>query len=285
MKRRLLKWGLWMLVALAALYLAASAYLWATQRQRAFVPVAALQSDPSRIGLRYEAVHRPVGQGSERGELYGWWLPAGVKNAPALLFLHGNAKNIGYGYNLDLAARLHSMGFNVLVVDYRGYGKSSGGEPDENKMYEDAEAAWQYMLTSRAMPPQRSFIYGHSLGSAVAIDLATRHPEAAGLITESAFTSMDAMAQRLYSFMPVELLLNQHFDSLDKIEKVQVPVLLIHGAADTYVPPEMSQQLYERAHSPKQLKLIAGGEHTYSASVGWIEYRDVVTAFVKKYAR
>lgn len=281
MKSRLLKGAL---AAAVIPYMASSAYMWDTQRQHIFEPSALLQTDPARIGLRYEEAHIPVGQGGERGELFGWWLPAERRDAPVILYLHGNDKNIGHGHDLDSGARLHSMGYNVLMVDYRGYGRSSVGEPSEAKVYEDAEAAWRYLMESRASPPQRTFIYGHSLGGAIAIDLAVRHPEAAGLITESTFTTMTAMAKTRYGFLPVELLLNQYFDSLGKIARLKVPVLLIHGTWDAIIPPEMSRELFDHAPQPKQLKLIEGGEHTNSGGIGWVEYRDTVTAFVQKFA-
>lgn len=281
MRSKLLKGAL--LVAVP--YLASSAYMWDAQRQYIFEPSAQMQTTPARNGMKYEEVHIPVGSGSERGELYGWWLPADKGDAPTLLYLHGNDKNISHGHDLDSAARMHGMGFNVLMVDYRGYGKSTGGEPSEAKVYEDAEAAWNYLLGQRASPPQRTFIYGHSLGGAIAIDLAVRHPEAAGLITESTFTTMVEMGKRKYGFLPVDLLLNQYFDSLGKIGRLKVPVLFIHGTWDPLIPPQMSQQLYERAPPPKYLTLIEGGEHNNCSSVGWLEYRDAFTAFVRKYAR
>jgi len=132
--------------------------------------------------------------------------------------------------------------------------------------------------------PQQTFIYGHSLGGAIAIDLAVHHPEAAGLITESTFTSMQAMGELEYGYLPVGLLLNQHFDSLKKIAGLKIPVLLIHGTWDKQVPVRMAQQLYDAAPQPKTLILIKGGEHSNSAAIGWVEYRDAVSAFVKKYA-
>jgi fermentation-respiration switch protein FrsA (DUF1100 family) len=180
--------------------------------------------------------------------------------------------------------RLHKLGFNVLLPDYRGFGKSSGGRPNETKVYEDAEAAWQYLLKVRGVKPQQAFIYGHSLGGAVAIDLAVHHAEAAGLITESTFTSTAEMGKLSYPYLPVDWLLNQRFESLKKIAQLKIPVLLIHGTWDKRVPVEMAQQLYAAAPQPKTLLLIEGGEHNNSSAVGWIEYRDAVTGFVKQYA-
>lgn len=284
--RRMLKRVLLSFIAMALLtYVGYCGYLWKIQRQLIFEPTAQLQTTPERAGLKYEVVRIPSGSGRDRGELYCWWIPAEKSGAPVLLYLHGNDKNIGHGHDVDTAVRLHDMGYGVLMIDYRGYGKSSGGEPDEAKVYEDAAAGWNYLLRKLGSPPQRSFIFGHSLGGAIAIDLASHHPEAAGLIVESSFTSMVDMGRVRYGrYLPVESLLNQRFDSLDKVARLKVPVLFIHGTWDKNVPYEMSQQLYEHAPQPKYLKLIEGGEHSNNSSVGWLEYGAAITDFIRRYA-
>lgn len=272
--------------ALAALLLVAYASarvydIWDTQRESIFEPDATLQTSPARLGAPFEELRIPSGSGAERGDLHAWWIPAEKFDAPTVLYLHGNFRNISY--NLENALRYRTLGCNLLVVDYRGYGKSTGGKPSEAKVYEDAEAAWQYLLKQRGVKPQQTFIYGHSLGGAVAIDLAVRHPEAAGLITESTFTSMRAMSELKYDFLPVGLLLNQRFETLQKIPRLKIPLLLIHGTWDKKVPVNMAQQLFDAAPQPKTLALIEGGEHSNSGAVGWIEYRNAVSAFVRQY--
>ena len=205
---------------------------------------------------------------------------------PTLLYMHGNDQNIGYDHDVNNAVRMHGQGYNVLMIDYRGYGKSMGGEPSEAKVYEDAEAACNYLLKRRSMP-QRTFIYGHSLGGAIAIDLAMHHPEAAGLIVESTFTSMSDMGRREYSYlnyMPVNWLLNQRFDSLGKVGRLKIPVLFIHGTLDKKVPWQMSRRLFDKTPQPKYLQLIEGGRHSNNSSIAWLKYRDALNAFVQKYA-
>lgn len=270
-------------VILLLAYMGGCAYMWDTQKQHIYLPEKALQTTPDRDGMRYQEVRIQSGKGAEQGELFGWWIPGASKSAPALLYLHGNSRNVSL--NVEHAARLHSMGYALLLVDYRGYGESSGGEPDEKKIYEDAEAAWNYLVGQLRQPPQRTFIYGHSLGGAVAIDLAVRHPEAAGLITESTFTSMADMGKRDYPYLPVDLLLNQRFDSIDKVGKLKIPVLFIHGTWDSKAPWQMSRQLFDAAPQPKVLKLIQGGEHSNSGGIASVEYKEAVTAFVQQYAR
>jgi fermentation-respiration switch protein FrsA (DUF1100 family) len=214
--------------------------------------------------------------------LYGWWIPADKTEASTLLYLHGNYRNIAN--NIEHTLRLHNLGYNVLLVDYRGFGKSTGN-PSEVNTYQDAEAAWQYLIKVRNIKPSQVFIYGHSLGGAVAIHLALDHPEASGVITESTFTSMQAMGELEYGFLPVGLLLNQRFDTLNKIAQLKIPLLIIQGTWDKKVPVAMAKQLYTVAPQPKSLLLIEGGEHNNSGVVGWVEYRDVLTAFVSKHTR
>ena len=170
------------------------------------------------------------------------------------------------------------------MVEFRGYGKSTGGSPSETKIYEDAEAMWNYLVQQRGIAPQRIFIYGHSLGGAIAIDLAQHHPEAAGVIAESTFTSLPALGQLKYAYLPVGWILNQRFDSLHKIGQLKIPILLIHGTWDQKVPYQMSQQLFDQAPSPKYLTLIAGGEHSNNSGIAWLEYRDALNTFVGKHS-
>lgn len=283
MPRTTAKRVIFALASAALLYLLVAAYMWDTQRQHIFKPAPQLQTTPDRLGLKFEEVHIPSGKGAERGELYAWWLPAGQPNAPTLLYLHGNDKNIGYANDMDTAARMHGLGYNLLMVDYRGYGKSTGGGPSEAKVYEDVDAAWNYLLKQRSLP-QRTFIYGHSLGGAIALDLAVHHPEAAGVIAESTFTSISDMGKLEYPWLPVDWLLNQRFDSLDKVSRLKIPVLFIHGTWDQRIPWQMSQRLFDRAPQPKYLKLIERGEHGNNDRVGWVGYRNALTAFVQKYA-
>jgi fermentation-respiration switch protein FrsA (DUF1100 family) len=300
--------------ALVLLYASACGYMWATQMAQVFEPSPTLQTTPERMGMKYDEVHIPVGSGADKGELEAWWVPADRQlrhvtgeasrlrellpsgeyvsgnstlqandaaiNAPTVLYFHGNYRNIGN--NLDHTQRLHQMGYNVLLADYRGYGRSTGGKPSEAKVYEDAQAVWQYLVRQRGANPAKTFIYGHSLGGAIAIDLAVHHPEAAGLITESTFTSMQAMGEKDYGFLPIGLLLNQRFESLKKVPQLKLPVLFIHGTWDKKVPVEMGKQLYAAAPQPKQLLLIEGGEHNNSAVIGAVEYRDAVMNFVAK---
>jgi hypothetical protein len=210
-----------------------------------------------------------------------WWWPGADRDAPALLYLHGSRWNLtGQLFRIQ---QLHDFGFSVLAVDYRGFGRSSAGLPSEETVYQDARVAWDRLLQLQPNPAKR-FIYGHSLGGAVAIDLAAQLSKtpseaasASGLIVESSFTSLADIARSLtYPWLPVQLLLSQKFDSVDKIAKVQMPVLLVHGTGDRYVPSRFSQALFDAAPNPKKLLLIEGASHNNSIRMGNEEYREAL---------
>jgi len=264
--------------SLIAGYSGASWYLWAKQRELIFFPSRDVQRTPGALQLQYEEVWLPVA-GSKSTVMNGWWLRSDDAAAPALLYLHGNDLNIAG--NIDRVALLRRTGFSVLIVDYRGYGKSGGGFPSEGQMYDDAETAWNYLIRDLHADPGRAFIYGHSLGGAVAIELGLRQPEAAGLIVESTFTSMPDMAKLTYWMFPTDWLLNQRFDALAKVPLLRLPVLFIHGTADAEVPYIMSERLFAAARGPKWLTLIPDGGHEDSADIGGALYARDVLAFTR----
>jgi fermentation-respiration switch protein FrsA (DUF1100 family) len=267
---------------LGVLLLGASILFWSNQNDYIFDPASTLQTTPERVGLKADELYIPSGTGDERGELFAWWIPAAKPDAPTMLYLHGNDKNVGHVRDLEYARGMHDQGYNILMIDYRGYGKSRGGKPSEASVYQDAESAWAYLTTQRGILPQHIFIYGHSLGGAIAIDLATHHPDAAGVIEESSFTSMPDVANTMSYELPTGLLIHERFDSLSKVATLKIPLLIIHGTWDQTVPYRMGQQLYEAAHQPKTIALIEGGAHENSCIVGRMECARVFTKFVSE---
>ncbi|AFY76393.1 alpha/beta superfamily hydrolase [Pleurocapsa sp. PCC 7327] len=252
--------------------------LW--QNRLIFFPSAIIKNSPGDFGLAFEEVWMPVLTWKGKVErLHGWWIPSLNPKADVLLYLHGNGGNISA--NLGHARRFHQLGFSVLLIDYRGYGRSKGKFPTEAEVYRDAQAAWDYLVRQRQINPRDIFIYGHSLGGAIAIDLAVRRPQAAGLIVENTFTSMGEQLARqgVFKLFPVKWLLSQRFDSLSKLKLLRVPLLLIHGARDRTVPAQMGQNLYEAASVPKQLLLVPHAGHNNVAAVSEEEYLRAVSEF------
>ncbi|RRV42549.1 alpha/beta hydrolase [Pseudomonas sp. o96-267] len=214
--------------------------------------------------------------------LHAWWWPAPRKDAPTLLYLHGSRWNLtGQLFRIE---QLHAMGFSVLAVDYRGFGESRGALPSERSVYQDALIAWQHLVRLQPEANKR-FIYGHSLGGAVAVNLAhelaseEEAEQAAGLIVESSFTNLgDVAAAVTNTSLPVRWLLSQEFDSLSKIGDVGIPVLIAHGRDDRYVPSRFSQALFDAASEPKQLLLIDGANHNNSLRMAGNSYRQALQA-------
>jgi uncharacterized protein len=264
---------------------------------------AALQHEEERLTFRVvketpgwyaglpDGVHEfdiPVSGAADAQHIHAWWWPAENPNAPAVLYLHGARWSLtGQVFRLE---QLRDFGFSVLAIDYRGFGKSDGDLPSEKTVYEDAHAAWSWLVAQQPDPARR-FIYGHSLGGAVAVDLAAalsdqadsisggaaHRAPAGGLIIESTFTTLADMAREVtYSWVPVGLLLSQKFDSIGKMSKVKMPVLVVHGAADRFVPSRFSRQLYDAATTPKQLLMVEGGSHNNSMRAGADQYRQAL---------
>ena len=195
-----------------------------------------------------------------------------------LLCFHGNAENIGYG--IESMQALGTSGANLLAVDYRGYGKSEG-KPDEQGVYRDADAAYDYLVNQRHFRAEDIIIYGHSLGGAVAVNLASRR-RCGGLILQSSFTSARAMARRMFHIPLIEYVVKSRFDSLDKIRDVRAPILIVHGTRDEVVPFAMGEQLYRAAPQPKQFYPIPGAGHNDVLQVGGTDYLCYLKSWVAR---
>lgn len=273
---------LWGGIIAAIAYCAICLFLFIKQPRFIFFPSAVIEKTPEFFNLPYEEIWLSVPKTGKVEHIHGWWIEAKQPNAKVLLYLHGNGINVGA--NIAHANRFHQLGFSVLLIDYRGYGRSEGMFPNEKRVYEDAATAWNYLVQQQEIPPSQIFLYGHSLGGAIAIDLAVKHPQAAGLIVESSFTSIrDLITYRnMFWMFPVDLILTQRFDSIKKLPKLKVPVLFIHGAADSAVPSFMSQKLYAVAPEPKQLLLVPGADHNDTAVVVGSQYLQWVESFVQQ---
>lgn len=286
-----------LVVAMAFLltYGAICSFLFFCQRQLIYRPQSALSLLPSDsdFKLDYEDVWIPIA-----GEtIHGWWMPAEAEqpfsilpNDPinilaepkTILYFCGVGNNMGdYNYLARMSA-FRQLGFSVLAFDYRGYGRSGGDFPNEAQLYEDAEAVWMYLRETQGIPAEQIVIYGESMGGAIALDLAIKHPEANGLILQSSFTSMAEAVKnrRIMALFPVQFILTERFDSRRKIRSLRLPILFIHGTADPVVPYEMSQQLYQEALSSKQLFLVPDAEHVSIYQPGPYSYLIAIQQFI-----
>lgn len=239
--------------------------------------------DPARLGVvATEHAFR-----TEDGlTLYGWWFPAHQASAtpggePVLLWAHGNAGNlIGRApHAQEIAAR----GVSVFVFDYRGYGKSQG-EPSEEGIYRDAEAAYAFLTEERGVPARRLVLLGRSLGSAPAAHLARRLPHA-GLVLVSPLPSARRMARRMFGGLPVDLLVRARFPVRDWVAQRRTPLLVIHGERDDIIPIEFGREVFEAAAEPKEFLELAGAGHNDILMVGGDAYLDGLVDFARAVVR
>jgi alpha-beta hydrolase superfamily lysophospholipase len=206
-------------------------------------------------------------------KLHGLWLPQTDDTAPVLLYLHGARWDVRS--SATRMRRMHELGFSVLGIDYRGFGRSSAVLPSEIMAAEDARAAWAWLARKR--PKARRFIFGHSLGGAIAVELATEVTDEAGLIVEGTFTSIpDVVSTFRWGWLPLSALITQRFDAASRIADVGSPVLVVHGSDDTLIQPALGHALFERAREPKRFMLVEGGSHHNTNDVGQPQYRQAL---------
>ncbi len=217
------------------------------------LPGRKLMATPADIGLEYEPVSLVTGDGIR---LSAWFIPR-IADRGTLLFLHGNAGNISH--RLDSIRLFHELGLSVFILDYRGYGESEG-KPSEAGTYDDATAAWRYLVEQRHIEPRNIVLFGRSLGAGIAAELAARIRPGA-LIMESAFTSVPDMAATLYPWLPVRLLSRYRYDARKNLARISCPLLIAHSRDDEIIPFMHGQRLFEHAHEPKYFLELRGGHN------------------------
>ena len=197
--------------------------------------------------------------------LHGLWLPQDHADAPVLLYLHGARFDVRG--SAPRMRRMHELGFSVLGIDYRGFGRSSAGLPSETQAGQDSRAAWEWLAAR--YPNSRRFVFGHSLGGALAVNLAAEVDDEAGLIVESSFPSIpEVLATFKWGWLPIAPLITQKLDAGSRIARVGSPVLIVHGDNDSLILPVLGRQLFERAAEPKRFVLVEGGSHHNTNMVG-----------------
>jgi alpha-beta hydrolase superfamily lysophospholipase len=218
------------------------------------------------IGFSSRESGRPV-------TLHALWLEGERSDAPALLYLHGARRNVEA--STFRIRQMRELGFAVLAIDYRGFGLSTDELPSEASVDEDAHAAWDWL--ARRRPGRDRYVFGHSLGGAIAVQLATTIDDSKGLILEGTFTSIPAVFETFkWGWLPIAPFITQRFDSASKIGKVKVPVLVVHGGADSLIRPELGRALFERASAPKRFVLVEGGTHYSTNGLAQAQYREAL---------
>ena len=241
-----------------------------------FFPTRNVETTPEDAGVAFEEVIFPTDGGLQ---LHGWYVP-GPSNTTWLWF-HGNAGNIGH--RVSELALLHSVvGMNLLIFDYQGYGKSEG-RPSEQGTYRDARAALGYLqkrmgAESPGLSSQKIVFFGHSLGCAIATELAIGYPPA-GLVLVSAFTSVGDMSRLAIPWLPVGWLIGRHYNSLARISRLTCPLLVLHGQQDSLVPISQGEQLYDAATSSKKFQSLPDAGHNDTFIEGGEAYWDALVKF------
>ncbi len=263
-----------LILGVSAVYLAILLLLWAFQERMAFPAPQAPLPNPAEVLGYGERIELTMRDGTR---LLGWYLPPGAAEEPfaALLWFYGNGETIGAIWPIIRDFRPPDAA--LLVLDYPGYG-ASGGNTTEAGIYEAGALAYHALASRPGVDRERIYIYGRSLGSAVATRTAADHPTA-GLILESPFTSAREMAARTYRIFPL-FLVRLKLDNLAGVRRVRCPVLVFHGTADRLVPMEMGRRVAAAAPGPAEFVMIEGAGHNETYDVGWRAYRDKLWSFV-----
>jgi fermentation-respiration switch protein FrsA (DUF1100 family) len=210
--------------------------------------------------------------------LFGWYVEAAAASS-VLVWCHGNAGNIIH--RLENLRELYRIGLSVFLFDYRGYGRSQG-RPSEEGLYRDAMAAYDYVTRNRRIAPGRVVIFGRSLGAAVAGEVAAHKP-AASLILESCFPSIEAVAKHYYHGIPVHWLLGASFKLIERVARLSLPKLFVHGDHDSIIPLALGQETFQASKPPKEFYVIKGADHNDLPFVGGRPYYSKLRDFIARH--
>lgn len=237
-----------------------------------FYPDPKLIATPQDINLPYEDVLFKTADGKN---LHGWFIKAREESG-VVLFFHGNAGNISH--RLEKITMLNGIGLNIFIIDYRGYGKSEGTST-EKSMYLDAQAAYDYLVNVRKVPPNQIVAYGASLGGAAAIDLATQR-NLSSIIIDSSFSNAADIAKIIYPFIP-PFFFKSKFNNIEKVKNLTIPKLFFHSKEDEIIPYALGEKLYMAAGEPKRQIIIQGGHndaHVHDSST----FMNAINHFLKE---
>lgn len=253
-------------------FLAFVGFMYLKQPDMVFFPIKELRDAPGNWGLDYENVE--FKSGDTAAQLHGWFIPK-QGASKTLLFFHGNAGNISHrGESIKI---FHDAGVNVFIIDYRGYGLSTG-TPSENGVYEDARSAWQYLTDTKGIDASKILIFGRSLGGVVATQLASE-VSAAGLIIESVFSSAKDVARDLMPYLSHLVYIRYAFNAEETIKKVRLPLLVLHSPADDIIPFRLGKKVFDAANDPKTFFEMRG-DHNSGFIDSQPEYQQALEKFI-----
>jgi fermentation-respiration switch protein FrsA (DUF1100 family) len=261
----------WLLVVVLAAYLGTVAVVFLFQRALIYHPAIDIET-PAAMGVPEMAAVRLR---TEDGlDLVAWYAPPRRDDGPVLAYFHGNAGTIA---QRAFKARLYiDAGYGLLLIEYRGYG-GNPGRPSETGLYADARAGLGW-LAAKDIPAERIILYGESLGSGVAVQMAVETPGAAAVVLEAPFTSIPDVGAGIYPLMPVHLLTRDRFENLTKIARIGSPLLVIHGRRDRVVPFRLGERLYQAAPQPKGAVFLPQADHVdlyeWGAGASIVEFLD-----------
>jgi fermentation-respiration switch protein FrsA (DUF1100 family) len=267
-----------LVLAVAAVYAAVLVLLFVFQSRLVYFPLQdPYNVTPQARGLAFERVTITT---EDQARIAAWWIPVAGQARGSVLLFHGNAGNIAH--RIDYAVMFNQLGYNTLLVDYRGYGESSGA-PSEAGTYRDAAASWSWLTQTRGIKPADVVIFGESLGGAIATWLAVREKPRA-LILASTFTSVPDMGAAIYPWLPIRLISRIHYDNLSNLRRIEVPVMIAHSPEDEIIPYAQGRRLYAVAKEPKAFLELAGGHNEGFVFVR-VEWMKVVQEFMERSAR
>jgi len=259
-----------LVVVVVGVYVVLCVALYLLQSRLVYYPSRDIDTTPGQLHLPFEEVFLTASDGVR---IHAWYVPA-ERACGTVLFCHGNGGNISH--RLDTIWTLHQLGTNVLIFDYRGYGRSEG-HPTEEGTYLDAEAAWKHLREQRGEPAGRIVIHGRSLGGAVAAYLARAHTPA-GVVLESTFSSLPDMGAKVYPMFPVRLLSRFRYATAEYVTAVKCPVLVVHSPEDDIIPFAQGRAVFAAAAEPKRFVQIRGSHNS-----GFLESGDVYTSALRDF--
>ncbi len=251
-------------------YLATMTYKFLNQSKYVYFPTEYIGFSPKDIGLRYEDIYFFASDGTR---INGWYIPSGKEYT--LLIFHGNGGNISD--RIGLIKIFNKIGLSIFIIDYRGYGKSSG-EPSEEGTYLDASGAWDYLVKKKKVNPKKIIVYGRSLGGPIAAKVA-KESKPAALVLDSTFTSIKDIGAELYPYLPVNKFFKYDYNTINYLKHVNCPVMVIHSREDDYIPFEHGQKVYDSIQGRKELVVIKGS-HNDNIFVSEDIYMEKIDSFL-----